>query len=57
MKKDRLQKQQQIRMSDALVARIHEYRRRVRKQTGLDVGFAAAARTLLDKSLLAEGIR
>lgn len=46
-------KQNQIRMTDDLKARIRAYQDKVHKDTGAEVNFSEAVRALLDKSLKA----
>jgi len=46
-----------IRMSDALRDRVERYRRQVQKKTGLQVGFSAAIRLLVEHSLEREGVK
>lgn len=46
-------KQNQIRMTDELKARIRKYQERLRKDTGAQVNFSETVRALLDQSLKA----
>jgi len=51
------QKQNQIRMSDVLKARINKYRLKLEKDTGLTVSFSSAVRSLTEKMLDSLGIK
>jgi transposase len=44
-------RQQQIRMDDALKARIRGYQQQVHRDTGLEVSFSSAVRSLIEKGL------
>jgi hypothetical protein len=44
-------KQNQIRMTDDLKDRIHKYREKLHKDTGLEPNFSEAVRALLDTAL------
>lgn len=44
-------RQQQIRMDDALKDRILTYQQKVEKDTGLEVSFSSAVRSLIEKGL------
>jgi hypothetical protein len=44
-------KQYQLRVEDALMLRIREYQQKVSKETGFEIGFSAAVRTLIEKGL------
>lgn len=46
----------QIRMSSVLTDRIRSYEARLLKETGIDVGFAAAVRSLVEKGLKEVGL-
>lgn len=48
---DRLEEVVMVRMSSALKARIEKHRQKVRKDTGIPIGFATAARVLIEKGL------
>ena len=43
--------QQQVRMDDDLKARIRKYQQQVGKDTGLEVSFSSAVRSLIEKGL------
>lgn len=43
--------QNQIRMDDELQARVHKYRLKFEKETGLKVSFSSAVRLLVEKGL------
>lgn len=53
-KRSQSKQQQQIRMDDALKDRIRDYQKKVHSQTGLEVSFASAVRTLIEKGLEAQ---
>ena len=44
-------RQQQIRMDDALKDRIRKYQQKVERDTGLEVSFSSAVRSLIEKGL------
>ena len=46
-------KQNQIRMTDDLKERIHEYQKKVFKETGIELNFSETVRSLVEKSLKA----
>lgn len=47
--------QQGVRMDERLRARIRQYQQQMEKTTGLEISFAAAMRSLLEKGLEATG--
>ncbi len=48
---DDRQKQTQVRMSDALKAKIRTYQQQVHKDTGFTISFSTAVRTLIERGL------
>jgi hypothetical protein len=44
-------RQTQLRMSDELKDRIHEYQEQVKKKTGFEITFSVAVRTLIERGL------
>jgi hypothetical protein len=46
-------RQSQIRMDDALKARIATYQAKLHKDTGIEVSFASAVRSLIERGLAA----
>jgi hypothetical protein len=48
---DDRQKQTQVRMSDALKARIRKYQQKIHKDTGFTISFSTAVRTLIERGL------
>lgn len=46
-----IREQQQIRMKEALKDRIHRYQQMLHDDTGLEVNFSSAVRTLIEKAL------
>jgi hypothetical protein len=51
-----IREQQQIRMKEALKARIRRYQEKVHADTGLEINFSSATRSLIERGLDAAGI-
>lgn len=49
-------KQNQIRMTDDLKARIRKYQDKLHKDTGMEANFSETVRALLDRALKAVGL-
>ena len=50
-KDKQIREQQQIRMKEALKERIRRYQQQVIEETGLEVNFSSAVRSLIEKAL------
>ena len=56
MKRAQTTKQNQIRMTDDLKARIRKYQDKLHKDTGMEANFSETVRALLDRALKAVGL-